>query len=117
MAIPSTTTAATLYVTREPAWEHGVELTQSLVTSLFTSRAGLEQRQQLRDLSHWTMRYTTYDAKTTERARWERTQAELAAPLVVPFWPEGAFLISLVGDTATITRTATGTLSGDIAFL
>lgn len=107
MAIPSTNTAEVLFVSREPAWEHGIELTQSMVTNIFTSRAGLEQRQQRRDRSHWTMRYKTYDAAATAIERWQRTQAELAAPLVVPFWTESAALASLSGNTATISRTAT----------
>lgn len=119
MAIPSTSTVSLLFVSREPAWEKGVELTQNLVATIFTSRAGLEQRQQRRDRSHWSMRYTTYDDQTTALERWQRTQAELAAPLVVPFWTEGATLLALASDTATISRTATEDwfLEGEYIFI
>jgi hypothetical protein len=119
MAIPSTTTVDLLFVSREPAWENGVELIQSMVSGVFTSRSGLEQRQQRIGRGHWTMRYRTYDVAATALSRWKRTQAELAAPLVVPFWPEGGTLASLASDVATISRTATEDwfLVGDYIFI
>lgn len=119
MAIPSTSTAEVLFVSREPAWEKGVELIQSMVSSVFTSRAGLEQRQQRRHRGHFTIRYTTYDTAATALERWRRTQAELASPLIVPFWTESATLASLASNTATISRTATDDwfVVGDYIFI
>lgn len=107
MAIPTTTNQDPLYVSREPAWELGVELVQNMQTSVWLGRAGLEQRQQLRSRGAYVLSYQTFDDRLTEQARWRRLLAEISTPLVVPFWSEGVTLASLVGDTATISRAAT----------
>lgn len=107
MAIPSTTTATTLFSSQRPAWEKGVELVQGHQTRLFTSRAGLEQRQQSRIRSQWRMRFTCFFDAADRAAREARNRAELVAPVVVPFWTEEALISTMATNSVTISRTAT----------
>lgn len=119
MAIPTTNTAEVLFSSQQPAWERGVELIQGMTSTMFTSRAGLEQRQQKRMRGQWSMRYVTFHDRAAAATRRTRNRAEIAAPVVVPFWPERAILSSLVTNTATISRTATEDwfVIGDYIFL
>lgn len=107
MALPSTTTQTVLFSSQEPAWERGIELTQGQSTRLFTSRAGMEQRQQGRLRSQWRMAYTCIIPASQRRTRDLRNRAELVAPVVVPFWPEQTAVAAMVSNSLTIGRTAT----------
>ncbi len=94
MAIPDTTNTATLFVSREPSWELGVDLTQILKSDVQTSRSGLEQRQGRMSLSRWRMSYQAHLSSGERAARLTRMLAEIRAPLQVPFWARGAVLTS-----------------------
>lgn len=107
MALPSTTTQTLLFSSQLPAWERGIELTQGQATRLFTSRAGMEQRQQGRLRSQWRMSYTAIIPKAQRRTRDLRNRAELVAPVVVPFWPEQTIISAMTSNLITIGRTAT----------
>jgi len=107
MAIPSTTTNALLFSSQEPAWERGVELALGQSTRVFTSRSGLEQRQQGRMRSQLSLRYSAFFDPAGKRIREERNRAEIANPVVVPFWSEAATIGSMTTNAATISRTAT----------
>lgn len=107
MAIPSTNTATLLFSSQQPAWEAGVELTQAMTTRLFTSRAGLEQRQQARMRSAWKMKYTIHLDRAALPTRDARNRAEIATAVVVPLWPERATIAAMTADLVTISRTAT----------
>lgn len=85
--IPNTTDAA-VFITTPPAWEKGIELEQMADTSVFTSRAGLEERQQRRQRCGFKIEYSAvYDAAGLA-ARNESAAAEMSSPLIVPFWTE-----------------------------
>lgn len=107
MAIPSTSTLDPLFSSQQPAWEYGVELTQGHATRLFTTRAGMEQRQQSRLRSQWRMLYTIHLDGDSLATRDARNRAEIAAAVVVPFWPERAIVAAMVSNSVTISRTAT----------
>jgi len=107
MAIPTTNTAVTLFSSQRPAWEKGIEMVQGHATRLFTSRAGLEQRQQGRLRSQWKLSYTCYLDGLEREERDRRNRAELVAPVVVPFWPEEAIVSAMLSNSVTISRTAT----------
>lgn len=102
--IPNTTDAA-VFITTPPAWEKGIELEQMADTSVFTSRAGLEERQQRRQRCGFKIEYSAvYDAAGLA-ARNQSAAAEMASPLVVPFWTERCLTTSgIVANVVTIDR-------------
>lgn len=107
MAVASTNTAELLFTSTEPAWEAGVELSQGMQTALFTSRSGLEQRQQRRIRGAYSIEYRIYHDKAAAALRLARNRAETVTAVVVPMWTEEAVLASLASNTATVSRTAT----------
>lgn len=100
MAIPDTSNTATLFVTRPPAWEMGVQLEQAMNSDVSTSRAGLEQRQQRGGVGRWRLTYQAYLNQSERAAREERAFAEIAAPLIVPFWTEAGTTITTLDFNA-----------------
>ena len=95
MALPSTKTTI-LFVTRSPAWERDVEITWGMVTQVFTSRAGLEQRTQQRGRVTIGMKYEAVMNGESARAREARIAFEVRAALVVPVWPFKAVTASVM---------------------
>lgn len=107
MALPSTSNSTLLFSSTQPAWERGVELVQGHQTRLFTSRSGLEQRQQGRIRSQCGLSFYAYFSQADAPERDERMRAELVSPVVVPFWTEEARVVSMTSTSVTITRAAT----------
>lgn len=108
MAVPSTSNSTLLFSSQRPAWERGIELVQAQQSRVFTTRSGLEQRQQGRLRSHWTLSFYAYFSQEETAIREERTRAEMVSAVVVPFWSEQARVASTMTSTSlTITRTAT----------
>lgn len=107
MAIPTTDSVPLLFSSQEPAWERGVDLMQMMTTSVITSRAGLEQRQQLRHRGQFQISFMIYHDADSSDARWARNLAETQGGVVVPFWTEEAILATMVGNTITISRRST----------
>lgn len=107
MALPSTSNSTLLFSSQPPAWERGVQLVQAHQTRIFTSRSGLEQRQQGRVRSQFNLSFYAYFAQNEVAEREERMRAELVAPVVVPFWTEQARVVSMTSTSVTITRAAT----------
>lgn len=103
--IPSTADTPT-FVTTAPAWEHGVDLEQAMDTSVFMTRAGLEERQQRRQRGKYSLSYKSQMARSAGRARDAAAAAAAATGLIVPFWTEPALATTdLTADTVTIDRT------------
>jgi hypothetical protein len=107
MALPSTSNSQLLFTSTPPAWELGVEMTQAHQTRLFTSRSGLEQRQQSRQRSQIKINYSCYFSHAARVEREERSRAEIVSPVVVPIWTEQAYVASMLANAVTIDRTAT----------
>lgn len=103
--IPNTADSPT-FVSAKPAWEHGVELEQALNTTIFQTRAGLEERQQRRQRGQFTISYKTQMDRTAGRARDAAAAAAATSAQIVPFWTEPATATTdLVADAVTIDRT------------
>lgn len=102
--IPNTEDAP-VFLTTAPAWDRGVELEQLMDTAVFTSRAGLEERQQRRQRAAFRIEFTAvYDAAGLA-ARNTAAALEMASPLVVPFWTERCLTTSgIVANVVTIDR-------------
>ncbi len=102
--IPNTAEAP-VFLTTPPAWERGVELEQVMDTAVFTSRAGLEERQQRRQRAAYRIEFTAvYDAAALA-TRNTAAALEMAAPLVVPFWTERCLTTSgIVSNVVNIDR-------------
>lgn len=94
-----------VFITARPAWEKTVDLEQMTETSLQVSRGGLEERQQRRHRGAFRIEYTAiYDAAELT-ARNASAAAEMAAPLIVPFWTEQSLTTSgIVSNVVSIDR-------------
>lgn len=115
----SSNNTALLFISRQPAWERRVKLTQAMLTDVFTSRSGLEQRQNRQSRGRWTMRYSSFCRLADAPARRARILAEVSAPLIVPFWTERAATTSaIVANVVSIDRTpdADWFAAGDYVF-
>ena len=101
-----TTEDAEVFISTPPAWERGVELEQMMDTAVFTSRSGLEERQQRRQRGAYRLDYTAVYNAAELSARNAAAALEMAAPLVVPFWTERCQTTSgIVANVVTIDRT------------
>lgn len=85
-----------VFISRAPSWELQVELEQAMETAVFTSRSGLEERQQRRSRSLWTMEYSAVLQPAELAARRASAITESNAPCVVPFWTERCYTTTAI---------------------
>lgn len=105
MSIPSTTNVSPLFLSTPPAWELKVKLRQALNTDIFTARSRLEQRQARQEASNFLLEYRVIMDREDSETRRVRSAAEIAAPLVVPFWPVRTVTTTdIIADVVTIER-------------
>lgn len=108
------------FISRQPSWEYPVELELSQETSIFTARAGIEERQRRRVRSRVEIAWTAAlsPSETAERdASAENAHAKAA---VVPIWTERTLTTALIdSDAVSIDRSPDDEwfVPGDYAYL
>ncbi len=101
----ASTADAALFITTTPAWEFGVDVTQTMETSVFKSRAGLEERKQRRQRCAWSIQWVAALDSAATKARDAIAAAEQNAAFIVPFWTERALTTTaIVANVVTIDR-------------
>ncbi len=90
-----------LFVTVFPDWSKGVKIEAVHESMLFTSRAGLEQRQRSRMYGRYRITFQRCGYTREEwAARWQQVREEHRNICILPFWSEGENATRIAGNQA-----------------
>ena len=91
--LPSTANQSQRFITDQPDWSKGVNVTDYRVTAINLSRSGLEVRQRQRLAPHVQIEYVVSALTNDEYfARAQQVILDARAPLVVPMWGDVEFV-------------------------